>query len=177
MRAIAAASHVTEKTLYNIFGSKDRLIATAAQHRSAEVFEAAAHALSAGGVAYLLEFARRVADVTLEAPEMARVLAQVLLDYSELVGLQDVYAIHVGNAFDRMREDGIVADGASRESFIRLMRLGIVSTVLFWAHNEVADEELAAHLELQVCRCLLSILRARSMNPILRRIGAISQTL
>lgn len=177
MRTIAAASHVAEKTLYNIFGSKDRLIAMAAQHRSADVFEAAAHSVPNGGMAFLLEFGRRVAEVTLEAPEMARVLAQVLLDHSDLVGLNDLYEEYVGLTFDQMSGAGLIEARASRSSFIRLFRLGIVSTVILWSKGEVSDEDFAGHLELEVLRTALPIMKPEISAPMLQRAADIARGL
>jgi AcrR family transcriptional regulator len=177
MRAIAAASHVAEKTLYNIFGSKDRLIAMAAQHRSADVFEAAAHSVPDGGMAFLLEFGRRVAEVTLEAPEMARVLAQVLLDHSDLVGLNDLYEHYVGLTFDQMSDAGLIEERASRASFIRLFRLGIVSAVILWSKGEVSDEDFAGHLELEVLRTLLPVMKPRISASMLVRAAEIARQL
>ncbi len=177
MRAIARASHVAEKTLYNIFGSKDRLIAMAAQQRSADTFEAATREAPQGGVAFLLAFGRAVAEVTLDDPAMARVLSQVLLDHSDLVGLNDLYDHYIGVAYDQMIRDGAVDERTSRAGFTRLYRLSTVSIVVLWAKGEIADAALAAHLELEVYRNLLPIARPAFAKQALRRSGEIARTL
>lgn len=159
MRAIAAASNVAEKTLYNIFGSKDRLIAMTAQQRSANVFEAAVKAAPEGGFALLKVFARTATDITIAEPEMARALADVLVDHSELVGLNQVYDVHVVRALEQMQASGLIEARASWLATTRLVRLGIVAAVVFWAKGQLSDAELEHYMLLRICETLLPLAR------------------
>lgn len=155
MRMIARESGTAEKTLYNIFGTKDRLIAIAAHDRSADVFALAAAREPVPGWPQLLAFARAAAEVTLEAPVLSRALARLLLDHSELVGLQDVYEIQVGAILGGIVAEGLVVPDAPAALLVRLIRLAVVSAVVFWSHREIADAELEPYL---VSRCAETLL-------------------
>lgn len=155
MRMIAQESATAEKTLYNIFGTKDRLVALAAHDRSADVFALAAHREPRTGWPRLSEFARAAAEVTLEAPVLSRALAGLLLDHAELVGLQDVYESEVGAMLRAMVGDGLLTRDAPPEILVRVIRLAVVSAVLFWARYQIADAELEPYI---VRRCAETLL-------------------
>lgn len=155
MRMIAHESGTAEKTLYNIFGTKDRLIAIAAHDRSADVFALAAAREPVPGWQRLLAFARAAADVTLEAPVLSRALARLLLDHSELVGLQDVYENQGGAILGGVVAEGFLAPDAPIALLVRLIRLAVVSAVVFWSHGEIADAELEPYLASRCAETLL----------------------
>lgn len=155
MRSIAAASGTVEKTLFNIFGSKDCLLAMAAFERSASVFELASARAQEPGWYELTELCNAIAEVTLEAPEMARALAVPLLEHFELVGLDKLYNEHVGDALEVMVKDGQLDPAARKELLAHVVQLGVVASVIFWAKNELADGELAPFLHLRISETLL----------------------
>lgn len=155
MRMIAQESATAEKTLYNIFGTKDRLVALAAHDRSADVFALAARREPRSGWPRLREFARAAAEVTLEAPVLSRALAGLLLDHAELVGLQDVYESEVGAILRAMAVDGLLTPDAPPEALVRVIRLAVVSAVLFWAKDQIADAELEPYI---IRRCAETLL-------------------
>lgn len=155
MRMIAQESDTAEKTLYNIFGTKDRLVALAAHDRSADVFALAARREFRTGWPRLSEFARAAAEVTLEAPVLSRTLAGLLLDHAELVGLHDVYESEVGAIIRAMAVDGLLTRDAPPEALVRVIRLAVVSAVLFWAKYQIADAELEPYI---VRRCAETLL-------------------
>lgn len=156
MRAIAQESGVVEKTLYNIFGTKTRLIALAARHRSIGVFEEAAGRAPEGGWAMLFAFIDYVAELTLQEPVMARALAPVLMDTPGLVGLDEVYDQRLSGTIALMAEQGLI-DCRSHHQQARLLRLMVVATLQFWAREELADSELAPYLELNLCQMFLPL--------------------
>lgn len=144
MSMIARESGTAEKTLYNNFGTKDRLVAVAARERSASVFALAATRQPAQGWPRMREFARTAAEVTLEAPVLSRSLARLLLDHAELVGLHDVYETQVGAMLAAIATDGLIGADAPVDLLVRTIRLAVVSAVLFWARGQVADAEIEA---------------------------------
>lgn len=155
MRAIAAASGTVEKTLFNIFGNKDRLMAAAAFERSAGVFELAVQRSPEPGWPRLMALCDAVAEVTLEAPAMARGLAVPVLDHFELVGLSLLYDKHVGEALEAMIAQGRLFPTVPQTLVARLIQLGVVSSVVFWAKDELSDTELRPFLRLRMNESLL----------------------
>lgn len=177
MRAIAEASGTAEKTLYNIFGTKDRLIAAMARDRSAVVFQAAVDAAPEGGWAMLHSFARLAGELTLADPPMSRALAAIVVDHGDLVGLNDIYAGTVAVALDQMVAEGMIAPPPSRASTIRQIRLGIVSAVLFWAKGEISDAELGPYIFLKMGEPFLTLTQGDYGLPIWRDVHAAQQRL
>lgn len=146
MRMIAKESGSVEKTLYNIFGTKDRLIAIAARDRSADVFKLAAKREPLHGWPRLAAFANAATEVTLEQPLLSRSLAHLLLNQSELVGLQEVYETEVGVILGAIAKEDQIRPDAPLALLVRLIRLDVVSSVVFWAHGEIFDAELGPYL-------------------------------
>lgn len=155
MRMIAQDSGTAEKTLYNIFGTKDRLIAIAARERSAGVFDLAGARENKPGLQQLLAFVRAAAEVTLEQPVLSRALARLLLEHSELVGLHELYEVQVGAILKGMAADGQILRGAPTALLVRLIRLEVVSGVVFWSHGEISDTELEPYLVSRAVETLL----------------------
>ncbi|NBC37792.1 TetR family transcriptional regulator [Novosphingobium sp. FSY-8] len=155
MRAIAADSGVTEKTLFNIFGSKDRLLAAAAFERSASVFGQAEAMSPEPGWPRLIALCDSVASVTLEAPDTARALAVPVIDHLALTGLDRLYNRHVGDALRVMLAQGFLAGSAPVDLLAYLVQLGMVSGVGFWAKGDVQDAELADYLRMRLAETLM----------------------
>lgn len=155
MRMIAKESGSVEKTLYNIFGTKDRLIAIAARDRSSDVFAIATAREPLPGWPRLLAFAKAAAEVTLEKPILSQSLARLLLDQSELVGLHEVYEKNVGTILTAIAEEALIRHGSPLALLVRLIRLDVVSSVVFWSHGQITDAELEPYL---VSRCAQTML-------------------
>lgn len=155
MRTIASVSEVTEKTLYNIYGSKDQLFAIAVRKRSATAFENTALEKPQGGLDYLLYLPIELASLTLRNVKLSQAFSQVLLDNFELVGLDALYMDYVGGALSTMQEQGLIADDADIGKIVRQFSLAGVSGVLMWAKGKVGSDELAAYIHLQFISALL----------------------
>ncbi len=152
---IAKESGSVEKTLYNIFGTKDRLIAIAARDRSSDVFAQATAREALPGWPRLLAFAKAAAEVTLEKPILSQSLARLLLDHSELVGLHEVYEKNVGAILVAITKEALIREDSPLALLVRLIRLDVVSSVVFWSHGEIKDLELEPYL---VAKCAQTML-------------------
>ncbi|HZU63379.1 MAG TPA: TetR/AcrR family transcriptional regulator [Novosphingobium sp.] len=155
MRGIAAASGTAEKTLYNIFGTKDRLVAQAARYRSGNAFAEAARRAGQPGWDLLLAFCDVASEWTQETPILSRGLALVLADHAELVGLGQIYETYVGASLRAMMAGGMLAPAMPLAVVVRVVRLAVVATVVFWARGELSDAELRAYLRLRMAESLL----------------------
>lgn len=172
MRAIAAASGAVEKTLFNIFGNKDRLMAAAAFEHTAGVFELAVNRSVQPGWPRLMMLCDVIAEATLEAPEMARGLAVPVLEHFALVGLDILYDQHVGEALAVMSAAGQLLPDVPHALVAHTMQLAVVSTVVIWSKDELSDAELRAVLRLRVNESLLPHAEADFAANLKREIGA-----
>lgn len=154
MKLIAQAAGVAERTLFNIYGSKDRLIASSARERSEETIAEAHRDSPEGGVAFFRSLAGKLAAKTFEAPELARGFAPILVEHADMVGLPEIYERFAGDALEGMRKAGLLTiDDIAVVS--RLVCMSVVSTIVRWAKREIVDAVLETHLRLAMCQILL----------------------
>ncbi len=159
MRDIADLSEVTEKTLFNNFGSKDRLVAEATAEKSADVI-AAAHAAEMGGPwRTLLAIAKAIAEAVLERPELARSSVPLLIDPASGVRIDDVYHRYVAPEVAELVNKGDLVSGSPRDGLVTLIRLGMITGILGWCANDVPDNRLSDHLQWQLAVVLLPFAR------------------
>lgn len=153
MKLIAQTAGVAERTLFNIYGSKDRLIASSAHERS-EGTIAEAHREGGDGPAFFDVLPRKLADKTFEHPALARAFGPILVEHAELVGMPDIYERFAGGALRAMAAEGLVTiDDVALVSRFVCMRM--VSTIILWAKGEIADPALETHLRIAICQILL----------------------
>jgi len=153
MKLIAQEAGVAERTLFNIYGSRDRLFASSARERSEETI-AEAHREGGAGAGFFKALPGRIAAKTFASPELSRAFAPILVEHADMVGLPDVYEHFAGGALRAMRGAGLVE--VEDIAFVsRLVCMSMVGTIVLWAKREIADEVLETHLRLAVCQVLL----------------------
>ncbi|MFT4054714.1 MAG: helix-turn-helix domain-containing protein [Novosphingobium sp.] len=175
MRMIAEAAGVAERTLFNIYGSKDRLFAFNARERSEETI-AQAHEEGGEGIGFFAALPSRLAEKTFEAPELARAFGPILVEHADMVGLPDVYERFAGGALTAMRAEGLVAiDDIATVSRFVCMRM--VGTIVLWAKREIPDDALETHLRLAICQVLLPYAEVPLFGQLRDQARALTRTL
>ncbi|MGK2284594.1 TetR/AcrR family transcriptional regulator [Pedomonas sp. V897] len=154
MRMIAAGSGVTEKTLYNIYGSKDRLIAATAYDITASIFQEARDACAESGWGFIVALVDALVDGTLVRPNTARTLIPILLDHAEAVGIDALYDEFFGSTLMDMKQSGAILDTAPVPMITRLVRIAAVTSILFWGAGQLRDSEVRPHILVQLCGLL-----------------------
>lgn len=154
MKMIAETAGVAERTLFNIYTTKDALMATSARERAEGIIAEAWDSAVDQGIGFFLSLSQMLASRTLEAPELARALAPVLAQHADLVGLYDVYRRYVGRALQALVEQDAM-DHEDIDVLTALFTMRMVSTVNMWACETIADDALETHMRLAVCQVLL----------------------
>ncbi|MBS7670836.1 TetR/AcrR family transcriptional regulator [Croceicoccus gelatinilyticus] len=153
MKMIAKSAKVAERTLFNIYSSKDLLIATSARERSDGIMLSIADNADGGELGYFYSLADTLAYETLAAPALARGLATVLVRYPDLVGLGEIYERHVGEVLKEFAERGRI--GPEVVSIIcNLFAMRIVSLITLWSGGMIGDDALNPQMRLAVCQVL-----------------------
>ncbi len=159
MRTIAAQSGVVEKTLYNIYGTKDRLIAAAARERVSFILAAAGEAAPNDGWGMLRAYLSLAVRLMLDDPRVAKAMARIHLEHSELVGMEEVFQVWAGGALNLMEQAEMLEASCPRQSIIRLIRLSVTTAGLLWSKGELTDEELESYGVTRVVETLLPSVR------------------
>ncbi|MYL99320.1 TetR family transcriptional regulator [Novosphingobium sp. FGD1] len=159
MKMIAQTAGVAERTLFNIYGSKDGLFASSARERSEEtiahVHQATlAMAEDCGGMAFFHALPRALADKTFEAPALARAFAPILVAHAGLVGMPEIYETYAGHALQRLQGNGLLSE-CDIALLSRLVCMSTVSTIILWAKHQIEDDALETQLRLAICQVLL----------------------
>ena len=160
-KMIASHAGVAERTLFNIYKTKDALIAAAARERSEGFIEEAWSKASDQGIGFFLSLCETLSRRTLEAPEVARALAPVLVQQADLVALHEVYRRYVGRALEDLVDQDAL-NPAVIDVVNALVMMRMVSAVTLWAAQAIADETLEVHMRLGVCEVLLPHVRGPS---------------
>jgi len=154
MRMIAERAGVAERTLFNIYSSRDALIAMSARDRSSGIIAEAWDNAPDPGTGFLLTLCQTLTRYTLVDRDMARALAPVLIRESNLVGLHDIYRDFVGRSLA-----SLAAEGNFREEAVgtlpSLIAMNVVSIVVQWAAGLIEDEALETHFRLTVGQVVL----------------------
>lgn len=166
MKMIAKAAKVAERTLFNIYSSKDVLVATSARERSDAIMRSIAENAGSGDLAYFYSLADTLCRETLAAPALARGLATVLVRSPDLVGLGDVYDQHVGEVLRNLAKRGLV-DADDVRLVCDLLAMRIVSLITLWSGGTIGDDVLNPHMRLAVCQVLAPHLRGALQEEVL----------
>lgn len=154
MKAIAAQAGVAERTLFNIYSTKDALVAISARERTHDIVSEAWDLAPDRSLGFFRSLTRTLARRTLDAPDVARALAPVLTRHADLVDLDQVYDRFVGQTL-RHLADGGQLDARHVAGLSRLIAMRMVSTVNLWAGGTIADRLLEAHMRLALAEVLL----------------------
>lgn len=174
MKAIADLAEVTEKTLYNIYGTKAALMSVVYRQRSRDDFQLALRSAPGGGLRFLQNLVRQIAHSSLALPALAREGIQVILAYRDVVSTHDEYVAQVQKAFTQIQQIETKQEMKARDGLVRSFLLSVVAGLDLWAHGQLQDKELKPYLELQLYQSLLHLASPADRLDYLARIARLS---
>lgn len=105
VEALAAASGVAKKTLYDIYGSKQAVVAQAVALRLDTLVTRFARDLSGDGFTRLTAVVERTCEAVLATPDLSRALAPWLIGSAQEFHLANFFGALHRDALGRMREE------------------------------------------------------------------------
>jgi AcrR family transcriptional regulator len=181
MRDLALSAGVATKTLYNLFGSKDALVAETVRdtYRSV-IHQIAEHDGDLAAFDCLLAYVTASARFNLSEPVYSR--AMIYAYYSTDVSLASVHRDfhdYIGGAFQRlladMRRKGEINRWSPPPVVARMIVESMISTVAEWTRNVLRDDELVDASLLAVLSLLLPHLAEPRATAVKARIRALSK--
>ncbi|MBI1178945.1 MAG: TetR family transcriptional regulator [Alphaproteobacteria bacterium] len=177
MDDLAATSGVAKKTLYDIYGSKEALLAACVDQRVSEVFTRIEAALTGRGVERLLAILARTAEAVMQEPLLQRALEPVLLSHLSQFDVVRVFReLHKGCLLEIAAAEEW--DPAVDVDFIaRNLLVDHIALENWWAAGIIDGDELRAFSLLNACRILLPVTRGAARRTVEAHIAELQQDL
>lgn len=172
---LAAASRVTKKTLYDIYGSKQSLVAQAVALRLDTLIANFEDDLSGDGLTRLLTIVRRTCEAVLQTPELSRALAPRLVSSAEEFHLVAFFERLHRHAIERMKQERQIQPWVDVEFTARSMMFDQIAVQNMWAGQNIRDEHYTGFALLGALRIIIPLARASVRKDLveeLRRLQA-----
>lgn len=174
---LAAASGVSKKTLYDIYGSKEDVLAAAVAGRIADVLCRIQTNVACVGLDKLPEIIRQLIDADLEIPTLSRALAPLLIQGASKFKINTFFHEMHRKALLEMRELGQLAEWADIDFAVQCLMMDHISTLNIWAGGGISDEQLEAYSLIGAYRIVLPLSAGAAQQNILGAIRRIHNDL
>ncbi|MFA7586957.1 MAG: TetR/AcrR family transcriptional regulator [Novosphingobium sp.] len=177
MDELAAASQVTKKTLYDIYGSKQAVVAQAVALRLDGLAESLEQDLSGDGLARLLAMVDKTCDAVLETPELSRALATRLVRSADEFHLTRFFDRLHRAAIEQMKTERQIQPWANVDFTVRSMMFDQIAVQSMWAGGNVGDDQYPGFARLSALRIITPLARASLRKHIVEQIRTMQQEL
>ena len=180
MRLLAERSEVASATLYNIYGNKETLIATAVSELLEEQIERSKR-VSGGGLDGALNHIDWISGEILRMPEYARAMVTVYFSGSadNLVRdmLRQIASANYKSMMDRFREKGGLAPWVDTQIASDEISNHIYAVVHDWAIGRLPPEKLADRQKFAMLLILGGLTQGETLDQVRARLEACQKRL
>ncbi len=167
---LATAGRVTKKTLYDIYGSKQSLVAQAVALRLDGLVENFTAAPAADGLERLLSVVRQTCEAVLATPALSRALAPMLISSADEFHLSTYFERLHRQAIDQMMADRQLQPWVNVDFTARSMMFDQISIQNMWAGGNIADEHYTGFALLSAMRIITPLARASVRKDLVEEI-------
>lgn len=167
---LAAASDVTKKTLYDIYGSKQSLVAQAVALRLDTLTENFEEELRGDGLTRLMAIVRKTCAAVLETPELSRALAPRLVNSAEEFHLAAFFERLHRRAIGRMKDERQIQPWSDVAFTARSMMFDQIAVQNMWAGGNIRDDQYTGFALLSALRIVTPLARASVRKALVDRI-------
>jgi AcrR family transcriptional regulator len=175
--ALAAAVGVTKKTLYDIYGSKQALVAQAVALRLDTLIESFDESLDGDGLSRLLTIVRQTCEAVLATPELSRALAPRLVSSAEEFHLVAFFERLHRDAITRMKAERQIQPWADVDFTARAMLFDQVSVQNRWAGGNIRDDQYVRFALLGALRIVTPLARASVRKDVVEAVRRLQSEL
>ena len=155
MLDIAQESGVVRKTLYNIYGSKENLVAAAMNERMKAIFDAQPKSHGHRGWERLLYIVDLGVAGMLETPNFSKALASVLFGDVTMFPYTEYFEDERRRALEEMNATGDFELWADVDRLTRLTRFELSAVIMLWARNRIDNTQIGYYSRLAIAQVLL----------------------
>jgi AcrR family transcriptional regulator len=154
MRDLAERSGVALKTLYDIYRSKDELLAKAIEERARLVFAGLDKDTGRTGFDRLMMIADRQWRGALEVPNLTKSVAPILNTQPGAFTIEDAYMRYHRRAIQEIADAGELAPWADVDFLVRLMLVDQGPITILWSRDEITSDQLLDFTVMMMCQVL-----------------------
>lgn len=154
MDEIAASAGVTKKTVYDIYGSKDMLLATVMSERMWDLLESLRGLPMPDPFDRLMHILERTIQAVLELPNLAKAVEPLLLMDPGQFSIDEYFTALHRPCLEEMRQREWIASWSDLDFVQRSMLFDQIAIQNFWANGLISDALLPAFSAMSVYRIL-----------------------
>lgn len=174
---LAAASEVSKKTLYDIYGSKQAVVAQAVALRLDTVTDQIERDLPQDGLERLRSIVRQTCAAVLDTPQLSRALAPMLVGSAQEFHLTAFFERLHRNALDTMKRERLLHSWVDIEFTARSMMFDQVSVQNLWAGMNIADGEYEDFAMLDTYRVLTPLAKVSLRKDLVEEVRLLQNRL
>lgn len=174
---LAAAGGVSKKTIYDIYGSKQGLVAQAVALRLDDLVERFNEELAGSGLDRLLRSVDLTCDAVLHTPALSRALAPMLVKSAEEFRLTSFFERLHRDAVVRMKNERQIHPWVDIDFTARSIMLDQVAVQNMWAGGNIDDASYPSFARLSVLRIMTPLAKASVRKDLVEEIRLLQDQL
>lgn len=174
---LAAAGGVTKKTLYDIYGSKQALVAQAVALRLDTLIGNFEEMLSGDGLARLITIVEQTCRAVLDTPELSRALAPRLVSSADEFHLTAFFERLHRQAIAQMKAEKLIQPWVNVDFTARSMMFDQIAVQNMWAGGNIRDEDYTGFALLGALRIVTPLARASLRKDLVENVRKLQSKL
>ena len=174
---LAAAGGVSKKTIYDIYGSKQGLVAQAVALRLDGLVRNFNEQLSGNGLDRLLLSVEMTCREVLRTPELSRALAPILVKSAEEFHLNTFFETLHRDAIVRMKAENQIHPWVDIDFTARSMMLDQIAVQNMWAGGNIDDDSYPSFARLSALRIMTPLTKASVRKHLVEEIRQLQDKL
>ncbi len=157
MRELSRRTGASTRTLYEMYGGKDAVLAEAFQERLRLVFEHFEAEISSTGLTHLIDLNEAIVRSIVTSDNFSRAYASVLA--SAKISIYDIKTpvAHFRQCLDEIREAGDMLDWVDLDLTALRIMIGQNGLMIQWGNGTISSERLAALYQMTACETLIPL--------------------
>lgn len=153
VRELAELADITPTTIYNVFGSKERLLSAAVEHRTRSFIRSGA-VENESGFDGLIAINRRMASTSVQSNQLIRSIATRLAKDSTLFAVSQIYRTFHCRFIAEIQRAGDLSPLARPAVLACFLMSSHNAALNFWAASDLSAEYLSVLFDIETCNVL-----------------------
>jgi AcrR family transcriptional regulator len=177
MRELSRRTGLSTRTLYEMYGGKDALLAEAFQERLRMLFARFESEISAKGLAHLTALNREITASITRGENFSRAYASILASNKISIYSIETPVTHFRACLEEIREEGDLQDWVDTRFAARRLLLGQNALMIQWGSGAISSANLDPLYDLSSFEILHPMTRGATCEELEKRLQELHQQL